>query len=286
MQVAWQHLIDSFLSCEISAVQEAVNHKKIPNISRISERNDDEVDKDFLRRIKVLMVPLQGIISNKCNISVHMSCLITWHYLLHKLDILVNHPLILQTTFKPFTEVVFSKKPYNENICLWKPCLDLFDQYISGVAKSKGMDLIPTECHCDVPLSCFSSSFPWVHSIAWLPLKISELDFPLMIIRTIVSHNLTTQIDHPEVRTFVLSSAVRIFKSVVEVVKLETKLSDVPCNNIQLCLSTILKFIKEFCEVIISSRSDWNDSYDFPWMVFQFVVAVREELGYFGPHVH
>ncbi|KAI0511087.1 hypothetical protein KFK09_011709 [Dendrobium nobile] len=283
--VAWERLIDAFLSSEMHPVQEAVNHETIPDCSRISKRGNDELDKDLLRRLKVLMVPLQGIISNECGISVHMSCLNTWHYLLHKLDLLINHPLVLQITFRPITELIFSKKPCNENICLWKPCLDLFDQYISGITNSKGMDLVPAGCPCGfmnengIPVSSFASRFTWINSIKWLPFKFSDLDFPLMIIRSIINHSLTTQID-PEIRTSALSSALRIFKSVIQGVKAETKWSSVPCDVIQLCLNTIIKFLKELCEDI-SSRNDWNHSHDLLWMAFQSVVVVREEMGFF-----
>ncbi|XP_028550091.1 uncharacterized protein LOC110091900 isoform X2 [Dendrobium catenatum] len=283
-KVAWERLIDAFLSSEMHPVQEAVNHETIPDCSRISKRGNDELDKDLLRRLKVLMVPLQGIISNEFGISVHMSCLNTWHYLLHKLDLLINHPLVLQISFRPITEVIFSKKPCNENICLWKPCLDLFDQYISGITNSKGMDLVPAGCPCGfmnengIPVSSFASRFTWINSIKWLPLKFSDLDFPLMIIRTIINHSLTTQID-PEIRTFALSSALRIFKSVIQGVKAETKWSNIPCDVIQLCLNTIIKFLKELCEDI-SSRNDWNHSHDLLWMAFQSVIVVREEMGF------
>ncbi|XP_020591957.1 uncharacterized protein LOC110032622 isoform X2 [Phalaenopsis equestris] len=288
--VAWEHLIDAFPPSEINIVQEAVYQEKIPDCSRISERSNGELDKDLLRRIAVLMVPLQGIISKKCDIIVQMSCLNTWHYLLHKLDLLVNHPSILQTTFRPMTKMVFSKKISNENICLWKPCLELFDQYISGIATSKGMNLVPTRCPCDVTnendilLSYFSGRFPWINSIKWIPWKISDLDFSLMIIRTIVSHCLTTQKD-PEIRTFALSSSLKIFKSVIHGVKSETKGPSVHCHIIQLCLNTILKFIKEFGEDI-SSINDWNHYNDLLWMLFQSVEIVREELGFLlaSPH--
>ncbi|KAK8953747.1 hypothetical protein KSP40_PGU019319 [Platanthera guangdongensis] len=205
--VTWEHLVDAFLPPEINEVPEVANEEKISDCSIISERVDDELLKDLLRRIKVLMVPLQGIISSKCDISVHMACLNTWHYLLHKLDHLVNHPLVLLTTFRPFLEVIFWSSPDNENFCLWKPCLNLFEQYISGTVKSKEMDLVSTSCACDVanekgiPISCISSGSRMHYCIKWLPCKVCDIDFPLMVIKAIVSHGQVKPID-PEIRTF------------------------------------------------------------------------------------
>ncbi|KAK8964168.1 hypothetical protein KSP40_PGU019172 [Platanthera guangdongensis] len=152
------------------------------------------------------------------------------------------------------------------------------------IFKSKEMDLVCTSCACDVAnekgiaISCISSGSGRMHyCIKWLPCKVSDIDFPLMVIKAIVSNGQVKPID-PEIRTFSLSSALRIFKFVIQKVKAETERPTVSRDVVQLCLSAILRFIKEICQDL-SSRYNKNYSHDLLRITFQFVVIAREELG-------
>nr|GEX83645.1 Rap1-interacting factor 1 amino-terminal protein [Tanacetum cinerariifolium] len=114
-QTAWEALIDALI---ILPTQE----------SATKAANEDFFEANGLTKsIKLIMTPLIGIMSSKCDTSVHLSCLNTWKYLLHKFDTFVNHPSVIKTVLNPILKVVFQAGPDNKNIWSWNICLDLLD---------------------------------------------------------------------------------------------------------------------------------------------------------------
>ncbi|KAK3039998.1 hypothetical protein RJ639_027188 [Escallonia herrerae] len=92
-QVAWEGAIDALFhpSPKTPKTKTAMEHNS--QQLRRSKGIDSENEADgLLKRIKLIMTPLIGIMSSKCDVSVHSSCLNTWCYLLHKLDTSIIHP--------------------------------------------------------------------------------------------------------------------------------------------------------------------------------------------------
>ena len=268
MQVTWEQLIDAFLPPQ-KIDQEMIS-----------------VDKtgDLLRRIKVLITPLKGIISSRCDISVHSSCLKTWHYLLHKLDISVNQPSVLMTSFWPIIESIFSRGfDSMRNTSLWTSCLDLLDDHIlSKVRAGKHEPFAEKSPRCIVDKATAAGSSVnnkgsfKEYPIKWLPWENNSLDFFLkMIFLVLRQGSVITVID--ENRKLAFSYSLRIFRSVLQGVEVELKMVSTNYDRIQSCLVTILTFLKEVSENMASKYCDKQCS-DFLLVAFQFVEALREEL--------
>ncbi|KAJ6802682.1 uncharacterized protein M6B38_191030 [Iris pallida] len=266
--VAWEHLINALLPAQEIEIE----------ISYC-----DQVT-DLLRRIKVLLMPLKGIILSNCDISVRLLALETWQYLLYKLGLSVNHPSVIMASFWPIVEAVFSRGPgIIRSISLWTSCLDLLDDYIMSKVRSGEMEQsaekfpfsIVDKPTSDVPSINSKGSSKEV-PIKWLPWKISHLDFHLKIVRVILSQGFVATVS-PENRKFAFSSSLRIFRSVLQGVQVELKKLSTHYDDIQFCLSIIIKFTKEACEDIVSKQcADQFD--DFLRPALQFVEAVKEKL--------
>ncbi|XP_057508655.1 uncharacterized protein LOC130791509 isoform X1 [Actinidia eriantha] len=127
--VAWEGLIDALIRPPISAPEtiNAVEHGFQKGRTREGKSGEGE---GFSKSIKLVMTPIVGIMSSKCDASVHSSCLNTWCYLLHKLDYFVNSPPIVKTVLEPILDAVFRVGPGSKCNWLWNSCLDLLDDFI------------------------------------------------------------------------------------------------------------------------------------------------------------
>ncbi len=272
MQVAWEGLIDALIhppivACETNASKE---ENGVQQVQKSRENSGKVQANGFLNSIKLVMTPLIGIISSKCDISVHSSCLNTWCYLLHKLDTSVNDPSVIKVVLEPICEAVFLIGPDSKSVRLWNLCLDLLDDFILAKCKDVEYD---TSYFASQHLSA-SKFLRKQYSVKWLPWDICQLDFHLKIIFILISQASIATVNC-EYRSFRCDAALRLFVSVLKGVRLELEKPSTNYNDIMLCLSTVLRFIKKICEDVSSDGSDSNDLHH---TCLQFIEAVTQEL--------
>ncbi|GKB92459.1 putative telomere-associated protein Rif1 [Tanacetum coccineum] len=213
-QIAWEALIDALI---ILPTQE----------SATKAANEDFFEANGLTKsIKLIMTPLIGIMSSKCDTSVHLSCLNTWKYLLHKFDTFVNHPSVIKTILNPILKVVFQAGPDNKSIWSWNICLDLLDNY----AFARKPD-VNTE-----------SNYP----IKWMLWNLSQFGFFVKMVDVFMSHG--------EVGC---DAALKIFRSSLKRVHFNLTSSDVPFSEILSCFNAVITCLKKISESGISLRLDF-----------------------------
>lgn len=268
MQAAWEQLVDALL----------------PPQKIDLEMNCGDKASGLLRRVKVLMMPLKGIISSRhCN-SVHLSCLKTWHYLLHKLDVSVNHPSVMMASFWPILESIFSRGFDSMNsTSLWTSCLDLLEDQIRAKVGSGQPELsVEKTLSFKVDNVALPGSFVdykghlKVYPIKWLPWETCNLNFSFKMISLVLKQGLVVTVT-PEQRNLAFSYSFRIFRLVLQGVQVEIKLSSTSYDRIQFCVTTILTFLKEVFEEMALIYHN-KQCKDFLLLAFQFMEATREEL--------
>ncbi|KAK4573584.1 hypothetical protein RGQ29_031509 [Quercus rubra] len=243
--VCLEGLIDALIhppivACETNASQE---EKGVQHLQNSRETSDKIQANGFLKIIRLVMTPLTGIISSKCDISVHSLCLNTWCYLLHKLDT------------SPICEAIFRIGPESKSVSSWNLCLDLLDDFI--LAKCKDVEYV-TSNSASHHLS--ATKFLWKqYSVKWLPWDICQLDFHLNIIFILISQASIATVNHEYKR-----------------VRLELEKPSTNYNDIMLCLGMVLRFIKKICEDVNSEGS--SDSSDLHHTCLRFIDAVTKEL--------
>ncbi|CAK7345384.1 unnamed protein product [Dovyalis caffra] len=269
--VAWEGLVDAFIHPPLltSDTNESIKN----GIQRVqtSGGNGYQIQATgFSKSIKLIMTPLIGIMLSQCDVSVYSSCLNTWSYLLHKLDISINDPLVIELVLDPIFGAVFRFGPDIKFLWLWNLCLDLLDNFI--LAKCRNLD---HETISQVSHHSMSSKWSWKQGpIKWLPWTIGRLDFFIKMIDIIISHATIATIT-PETRSSACDAALRIFRSLLKGVQVEFRSSSTNYNDIMLCLNIILRFIKKTCEGVNSEGSESNELH---YTSLQFLEAVAQEL--------
>nr|XP_023896732.1 uncharacterized protein LOC112008629 [Quercus suber]POE55596.1 telomere-associated protein rif1 [Quercus suber] len=271
-QFAWEGLIDALIhppivACETNTSKE---EKGVQHLQKSRETSDKIQANGFLKSVRLVMTPLTGIISSKCDISVHSSCLNTWCYLLHKLDTSVNDPSVIKLVLEPICEAIFRIGPESKSVSSWNLCLDLLDDFI--LAKCKDVEYVTSN---SASHHISATKFLWKqYSVKWLPWDICQLDFHLNIIFILVSQASIATVNH-EYKSFVCDAALRLFLSVLKGVRLELERTSTNYNDIMLCLGTVLRFIKKICEDVSSEGSDSSDLHH---TCLRFIDAVTKEL--------
>ncbi|KAF6158142.1 hypothetical protein GIB67_014936 [Kingdonia uniflora] len=269
-QVAWEGLIDALIDPPVESLEKNMGFEHgIQQISilTLDTSKDDQINTTVTglsKSIRLIMTPLIGIMSSKCDISVRSSCLNTWCYLLHKLELFVNHPSIVKTVLEPILEAVFQTGPDSTNIWVWNSCLDLLEEFIS--AKSKyGSSVQPA-----IDGECLSKGYP----IRWLPLDLSNLHFHIKIIQILIKQGLVMTLTG-ECRSLRCNAALRIYRSVLKEVQIVLKKSSINYTEIMLCLNSILSLIKQVCEAVASEDFESNCLLS---TSLQFIEVVRKEF--------
>lgn len=269
MQVAWEGLIDALISHPILVSEKKTPSKDTSLQKQHSSSKTNCVDQvnGIYKSIKLIMTPLIGIVSSKCDISVHSSCLNTWCYLLHKLDTSVNESSLIKMVLEPILKVIFQNGPDSKTIWLWNLGLDLLSDSVSQKCR---------DAHCIETGHSSSDKSSWKqHPIRWLPWDISRLDFYLSIIFVIIrqASGATVTRDH---RSHVYDAALKIFKYVLKGVKLDMESPSTNYDAVICCLNTLLTFVKIVCEDLYS---DGSENYDVYYTSLRFIDAVTKELG-------
>ncbi|GAB4828246.1 hypothetical protein Ancab_035158 [Ancistrocladus abbreviatus] len=285
-QVAWEGLIDAliYLPLEVPNKITTQKSKMQPDVVvslHMSKADGSEVQTPgHLKSVKLIMTPLIGVVSSKCDIAVRSSCLNTWCYLLHKLDASVNDPYIPSTVLEPIFKAVFQNGPEDGNILFWNFCIDLLYDFVQAKSKNPkyelnnlaGCSLSSRTANCEFQI-CGERS--WKHyPVKWLPWDCSQLDFLIRMIDIMISQVTVANIS-VENRNLAGDFAVRIFRSVLKGVRIDFKECLASYDAIMQSLDRILMFVKKICEDVIS-EDDFSDSSLATCL--QFVEAVTNEL--------
>ncbi|XP_054821010.1 uncharacterized protein LOC129319925 isoform X2 [Prosopis cineraria] len=278
-QVAWEGLIDALIDCPEMASQKNTpsEENSLQKQHRIGHHISDIEANRFSKSIKLIMTPLIGIMSSKCDISVQLSCLNTWCYFLYKLDTFINEPLVIKMVFGPILDAIFRKALDGKSIWLWNVGLDLVCDSIlqkcgdgfyqsTNLARPRLSEVGPS----------LSGKYSWKqHPIKWLPWDISQLDFYLKMI-SVVIHQASGTTVTCEHRSSVYDAALKLFIYVLKGVKLELTNPSFNYDGIMWCLNSLLTFMKKTCEDLFSDSSENSDLF---YISIQFVDAITKELG-------
>ncbi|XP_061350669.1 uncharacterized protein LOC133295827 [Gastrolobium bilobum] len=268
-QVAWKGLIDALVLCPIlvSEKNTSPGQNSLPKQQLLGRNNCDDQANGFSKSIKLIMTPLIGIMSSKCDISVRSSCLNTWCYLLHKLDTSINEPSLIKKVFEPILKAIFQNGPDSKNILLWNLGLDLLSDSIS----QKCRDVLVSEIGPSLSGKCSWKQY----LIRWLPWDISQLDFYLSMIFVLIrqASGPTVTCDH---RSHVYDAALKLFVYILKGVKLDLESPSTNYDSIMCCLNSLLTFMKKVCEDLYS---DGCGNYDVYYTSIQFIDTITRELG-------
>ncbi|KAF8034559.1 hypothetical protein BT93_C0776 [Corymbia citriodora subsp. variegata] len=243
-QFAWEGIIDALIPPTVQAQRSNTTKEKQMQCGHNPRFNtDDSLSSGFLKIIKLIMTPLIGIISSKSDLSVHSSCFNTWCYLLHKLDIYVNHPLVRNLVLEPVFEAAFNGGPLIMRTWLCNLCLDLLDDSISAKLGNdeKDSDDQVGQNTSEMPNqgNLISGRFSWnQYPIKWLPWDPCQLDFYIQVIQTICNED----------RSLTCDAALRMFRSVLKLVQMEFGSPSITYDDIMWILKKILTFAKKTCE--------------------------------------
>lgn len=274
MQASWEGLIDALIHCPVMASQ-----KSTPDVENSLQRLhncDIEADK-FSKSIKLIMTPLIGVMSSKCDVSVQSSCLNTWCYLLHKLDTFVNEPLMIKMVFEPIIDAIFQNVPDDKSIWLWNVGFDLLTDSIShksrDVFNQSTNEVRPRVSEIGLPLSgkCSLKKQP----IKWQPWDFSQLDFYLSKIFVLIRQASETAVTS-EHRSSVYDAALKLFIYVLKGVKLDLTNPSINYDSVMQCFNSLLTFMKKVCQDLFS---DCRENCDLYYISIHFVDAVAKELG-------
>eukprot|EP00268_Persea_americana_P038248 TRINITY_DN37850_c0_g1_i1.p1 TRINITY_DN37850_c0_g1~~TRINITY_DN37850_c0_g1_i1.p1 ORF type:complete len:1165 (+),score=200.38 TRINITY_DN37850_c0_g1_i1:465-3497(+) len=285
--VAWEGLIDALIQPPTLSQHTGIapgndTHRSGPVPSYASTSNGENQIDGFSKSIKLIMKPLIVLISSKCDISVRSSCLNTWCYLLHKLDVSVNLASVIKTVLEPIFEVTFQRGIDDKNVCLWGTCVDLLYEFISSKIREGDGEMNDRVNLRTLPDKATSLRSPIVgqgssegYPIKWLPWDLNKLDFHLKMVCLLACQGLMTCVDSKN-RKLAFESALKIFRTVLKGVQVEFRKTTNDYNEILLCISTILKFVKWACEDVPEFIAVGSN--DLPCAALQFVEATKVDL--------
>ncbi|KAM6580085.1 hypothetical protein CsatA_003859 [Cannabis sativa] len=280
-QVAWEGLIDALIHPGIlpNTRNDATEDECFQQMGASKIQNNEIQANGFLKSLKLIMTPLIGIMSSKCDASVYTSCFNTWCYLLHKLGSAVNCSSVKKLVLQPVCEAVFQNGPDHKSISVWNLCINLIDDLI--LAKCRDANIEPADPECNHlsattsingPLT--SGKCPWKeYPIKWLPWELSQLEFHLKIINSLINQASKITVFH-ENRTLAYDASLRVFRSVVKGVQIDFKKASTTYDDILLSLNTILRFMK----YLYDENSDGSDKNDFQIISLQLIEIVLEEI--------
>ncbi|KAM7512694.1 hypothetical protein LguiB_011569 [Lonicera macranthoides] len=281
IQVAWEGLIDALIRSPTKALEINTTTEQHIRHEISYDGNNGEVNADgYLKRLRLIMTPLTGILSSNCDVSVRSHCLNTWCYLLHKLDTSVNCPSVINTVCLPIFEVVFEIGPQNMNIWFWNFCVDMLNDFALARSKDACDDLnnrLSSQLSAKSPIvrPPVSGEYSSKHyPIKWLHWDLSQLEFFIKMVHLLISHG-SLETVAPEIKILACNAALRIFRAFLEGVQNVLKNSSTTYTDLMLCLSATLTCVKKICEDTNSEDSGINDLRQ---ISLQFVEAITEEL--------
>ncbi|XP_030464746.1 uncharacterized protein LOC115684187 isoform X1 [Syzygium oleosum] len=282
-QFAWEGIIDALTQPIVQAQRSNTTKEKQMQRAHGSRfDNDHSLSSGFLKSIKLIMTPLIGIISSKSDLSVHSSCFNTWCYLLHKLDIYVNHPLVRNLVLEPVVEAAFHGGPLIMRTWLCNLCLDLLDDSISAKLGNdeKDSDDQVGQHTSKMPNqgNLISGKFSWnQYPIKWLPWDPCQLDFYIQVIQTICEVSTASVAKSNEDRSMTCDAALRMFRSILKIIQMQFRSPSINYDDIMWILKRILMFVKKTCEDANLGCGD-RKGIGFCHTSLPFIQAIFEQL--------
>lgn len=251
-QVAWERLIDTLINQPLQACNLCVFINNVDQESRTLQGQHGTRGNGFYKSIKLIMTPLVGIISSKCDTSVQLACTKVWCYLLYNLGTYVNCPAVFKVTFAPFLKAVFHAKVNNRGTWLLNLCVDMLDDSVS--AKYINGDQTPIEegkqsMKC-VPAECVRNDYP----LKWLPWGVDQLKLFIDIVQDLSYQGVLANAGHDH-RSLMMKSTIRIYRSIIKGIQAEIKSTNLNHDHIILLLAKILEFITNLAE---NTTLDYN----------------------------
>ncbi|XP_024017270.1 uncharacterized protein LOC112090262 [Morus notabilis] len=279
-QVAWEGLIDALISPAILPYKRnaSVENGCCERMGISKWENSDIQANGFSKSVKLIMKPLIGVMSSKCDASVHASCFNTWCNLLHKLDSFVNCSPVKQLVLEPIYEAVFQTGPDCKSIWLWNQCIDFLNASILAKCRDVNKETSGLESHHLSGTASITETFTkcsWKrrYPIKWLQWELTHLDFHLKIIYILINQASKTSFSRDK-RSLAYAASLRLFRSVSKGVQMELKKSSTTFDVILLGLTSILKFVKDLCE----ETSEGSDRDDLHGISLQLIEIVSEEI--------
>ncbi|XP_061991609.1 uncharacterized protein LOC133709758 isoform X2 [Rosa rugosa] len=282
-QVAWEGLIDALihppmiLPCATNAAKEDDGTQK----KGTHKGNSGDIQNTgSLKSIRLIMTPLIGIMLSNCDVSVHMACLNTWCYLLHRLDTSLNDSSMINLVVDPIFEAAFQLDPDGKSFWARDLCINLLDDFISAKLKPQDYDprnqvsqQLSAKTSMNAPI--ISGSCSWKqYPIKWLPWDLSLLDFHLRMIYSLIRQPSRQTVCHDN-RVPADDAPLRLFRAVLKGVEQEFKRSSIDYDDIMLCLNAVLKFLRNMCEELSLDGSDRNGLHH---ISLQYMEAVSEVI--------
>ncbi|XP_073289680.1 uncharacterized protein [Primulina huaijiensis] len=277
--VAWEGLIDALIEPPVNSPSIfASEHGDV--VLSTSEGNSDWTKSDkYLKRIKLIMTPLIGIMSSKLDVSVHASCLSTWSYLLHKLEGSVSCQSVIKNVWEPIIELVFLTCADSKNILLYF-CLDLLHAMILGKNQQNFADPYNQEIHTlllkNTSVSSLSSGkYPLrPYPVICSPRNLCQLDMLLKMISILLNQE-SNSTGNPEGRRQANEAVLRLFESLLEAVQRSIAGASITYDDIMQCLNTIFRFLAKVCENVNSVD---HCSYYYSCICLKYLEVVTERL--------
>jgi telomere-associated protein RIF1 len=271
LQVTWRNLVDAFFAPEaLENVDQETVLSPIEARARVSAQ---------MKKIRLIMMPLCGVLSRSHNITLSSSCLSTWHYLLYKLGDLINHLSILEAAFGPVLKIIFSSGLHNQNKPLWSFCINLFHDFVSVRVRhlsSPGENVcVPLNQNLLLQTCTHLKAFLGVHQIKWLPWDITCFDFQLGILSSILNPELLQNMA-VEMAVTIMDSTTQIFRLLLQGIQLQcnSKLAD---DSVAICITKVCKFVNKVF-LNLEGKQKSNSSAVLVQFVLQFVKCTVEEL--------
>ncbi|XP_052200008.1 uncharacterized protein LOC127806635 [Diospyros lotus] len=279
--VAWEGLIDTLIQPPEGASEINMMAEHSLEHGGIREGKTSGIEREgFSKSVKLIMTPILGIMSSKCEISVHSSCLNTWCYLLHKLDTSINCSSVIRTVWEPIFETVFCVKPDSKSIGLWIICLDLLDEFIltrnrdvnDDLNNPENRQLLAKPPTIGPPIS---GEWLWKHyPVKWWPWDLNKLAFCIKMIRVLLSQGSMVTVPAEE-KSLACNAAFRVFRSVLKGVSGVFKNSSTTYDEVMCCFNGILGLVKG---IYANINPEHNGTNDLLCTCLEFVEVMIQEL--------
>lgn len=283
--VAWEGLIDALVYlpskvCGPAICQHQVEHNRENSMDSSEVIGGIVQTGGYSKSLKLIMMPLIGIMTSKEDSSIQSSCLRTWCYLLHKLDSLVNDPHILDTVVDPMFKVAFNIGLQDRNIWIWRFCINLLQDFIQ--AKITSVDygsLDQVGCNLSDRISDSGTHVSGEYSlknysVKWLPWDSQQMDFLARTLQMIFNQ-VAVSTPGLENRRLVADTVLRMFHSFLKGVRTELAKSSTTYDTVMQSINAVLMFVKTACEAALHGNNATND---FQLTCLRLLGAVNLEL--------
>ncbi|XP_066380075.1 uncharacterized protein [Miscanthus floridulus] len=233
--VSWKKLVDAFFPSQATEI--VVQQTVIPALKPIEQASAQ------VKMIRLIMVPLCRVLSRSRNIVLGLSCLSTWHYLLHRLGNLINHLPILEAAFGPILKIVFSFGINDQNKPLWSFCLNLFHDFVSSKNRDREDLCAPVNQNLLAQSGMHIKALLGVQHIKWLPWDIRCFHFQLDIFGIILKPELFQDMI-PETLVIVMDSATEIFRFLLQGIQIELR-EQHAYEQVSECITNVCMFAKK-----------------------------------------